>query len=456
MNNINKSLLDFIEIGVIASGGDPKNKGDHPSDKSSNQKVILPLTHDPNNVKQEHLAFSPMMHSPSSMSQYTFPGALDPGSLVYFLKFPGQNGGIILGQANDLVNYDKGGQGGKNLLQHEYFQKLFDRETGVLIPPEVKETEEDGVKVKAIKEKDKKHKHSLLKGLSSHNAQQSTTGFKLEEQKSVPTAKQYFDALPTKDMMGMLPGSVMSLAKMFQGLMGAGGGGGGGAGGGGASQNQNQNQTQPPIDRIKEKVKPELFDAMMSLSILVQGASETDTVTFHTTGRVHYDTYLTNAEDLLSQVSTIEDLFEVLHRLQYDEELFGLDQLEDTIMEIETAWGNANVIISITGVDLEYANTNVQNSYAQSMSSPSSSPSAAGGGGGGAGGGGGGAGGGNMFGKSAQTMMDMFKRLAPKNQKEAKKMHTKLNEEDTAKKLWKFAERTLKGGNPLSPDLFDK
>lgn len=468
MGGINKGIFDFIELGVIASGGDPngkgQNKGDHPSDKSSNQKVILPGTHDPRNVKQEHLAFSPMMHSPTAFSHMSFQGALDPGALVYFLKFPGQNGGVILGQANDQVNYDKGSQGGgKNLLGHEYFQNLFDRETGILIPPEIKETEEDGVKVKAIKEKDKKHKHSLLKGLPSHNALQPSTGYKLEEIKEVPTARQHFDAIPNQDMMGQMPGDFSSLSGMFSGLMGGMGGGGGGANGQGGNVGQgagigdNPGQTtvggQTPMDRIKKNVKPELFDAMVSLATLTQGAAEADATSFVTAGKVYTPTYLANAEELLSQVTTLEDLFVVLHRLQYDTTLFGQEELANTIITIDTAWGNANVHITFAGdIELMYANSNTENTFVSNMTSPDSSPSS-GGGGQGAGGGGGGQGG-NMFGKSAQQMQDMFKRLPKNNQKEAKQMHEKLNQQDDAQKLWKFAEKTINGGNPLDPQHF--
>lgn len=467
MGNINSSIFDFLQIGVIASGGDPNgkgaNKGDHPSDKSSNQKVILPGVHDPNNVQQEHLAFSPLMHSPTSLSQVSFPGVMDPGSLVYVLKMPGQTQGIILGQANDIVNYDKGQGGGQNLLGAQYFQQLFDRETGINIPPDIQETEEDGVKVKAIKEKKKKHKHSLLKGLNSHNAQQSTSGYKLQEIKEVPTAKQKFSALPTNDMMGMIPGDPMSLGGMFQGLMGGMGGGGGGGGGAGAGAgagatagqgNFSVGFSETPMDRIKANVSPEIYDAMSSTAVLVQGDASSSTASFPTSNRVHSETYLKNAEELLSQVTTLEDFFIVLHRLQHDESLFGLEKVPDVVIETETPWGNANTTISATGeFSFQYANANISNSFSQSLSSPSSSPSAGGSPSGGGGGGGGG-GMGNMFGKSSGIMQDMFKRLAPNNEKESKKMTEKLNQSDTAQKLWKFAETTLKGGNPLDPSNF--
>lgn len=486
MGDINSSIFDFITVGIIVSDDEDKA-----SDKSSNQKVMLPMTQDPKGVKKDHVAFSPMMHSPTSMSQISSGGALDPGSLVYFLKMPGENGGIILGQANDLVNYDQGASGGKSLLGDQFWQDIFDKERKIKVAPEIKETEEDGVKVKAIKEKDKKFKHSLLKGLPSHNANQSTTGYKLEQIKEVPTAKQDFDAIPTQDMMSQLPGGISSLGGMLQGLMGGAGGGAGGGGGGagagtgggagvtgsvsfletananttitnvasGAGIGDNPGQTtaggETPMDRLKKVLKPQIYNALVSIAILSQGTALGDAISFVTSGRVHVPTYLKNAEILLSQVTTLEDLFIVLHRLQHDITLFGHDELANTIILVDTAWGKANLHISINGdFELMYANANLQNTFVESMSSPASSPSS-GGGGGGAGGGGGG-GGGNMFGKMAKQMQDMFKRLPKENQKESKKMHEKLNQQNDAQKLWKFVEKTINGGNPLDPQNFQE
>lgn len=441
MSSINKSVIQNIEVGVVV-----RDEKKLPKDKSSNQRVILPMTHNPDGVKEEHLAHSPMIHAPTMFSQQSFPGHLDPGSLVYFLKTAGETGGIILGQANDIVNYDKGQtNGGKDLLGHQFFQDLFDREINVNIPPNIEETEDEGVKVRKIKEKGKKHKHSLLKGIHSHNSIQSTTGYTLPQVNNIPTAKQQFHAIPTVDMLNNLPGSLMSMSQMFQGLLN------GLNPQQGQQQQQNQPPQQPPIDRIRENVEPALFDAIMSISELVQGTVGAPSPAFMTSGRVHPETFLANAEDLLSQVTSLDDVYGVLHRLQYDESLFGLDMLEDAIITVETAFGNANVVMSITGdIDFLYQNTNTSLEFANTITSPTSSPGL----GSQPSGGGGGSGGSNMFGKSASTMMDMFKRLPNNNQKEAKNMHETLNKDDMAQKLWKFAETTIKGGNPLDPSHF--
>ena len=457
---MNSNIFDFIKIGVIASGGDPNGKGDHPSDESSNQKVILPGEHDPNNVKQEHLAFSPMIHSPSSMSQQTFQGVMDPGSLVYFLKMPGQTQGLILGQANDLVNYDKGGSGGgKNLLQAQYFQDLMDRETGVNIPPDIEDAQVDGAKVKRVKEKGKKHKHSLLKGTPSHGSMFQTTGYKLPEVKDVPTAKQQYSQIMTNDMMNMLPGDLMSLGGMFQGLMGNFGsfrGGGGGAGGGagaGAGAGAAPGGTTTTIDatgqqttletslefnrmdNIMSNVSPEIYDAITSIGTLSQCYSSNSAASGYCSGfRVDTETFLNNAEQLLSQVTSLSDLMDVLNTLQHDESLHGLENLVNTVIITPTAWGNANTIITGTGeIITQHANTAAENSMTNNMSSPASNP--------------GSGGGQNMFGNKVQNLMDMMKRLPPNAEQQMKKVMDGMNNEQD---LLQIVKSTVQGGNPLS------
>lgn len=453
---INKSIFDFLELGVIASGGDPKGKGDHPKDESSNQKVILPGTHDPKNVKQEHLAFSPLMNAPTALNQQTFHGVMDPGSLVYFLKLPGQNQGVILGQANDLVNYDKGqtggGQsGGKDLLGEQYFKELFDRETGVNIPPDIEDAEVNGAKVKKVKEKNKKHKHSLLKGLPSHGASFPMSGYRLPEVKDVPTAKQEYTNIMTNNMLDNLPGMPMSLGGLFSGLgFGVGGGGGGagaggaGAGAGGGAGGAVAATTTTPLatsleynysEAILSNVKPEIADAITSMATLSQNYnSDGNTASYACSYRVDPETYYLNATELLSQVTSLSDLMYVCNQLESDETLFGLDKLANNMIEVETAWGNANVIITGTGETYtQYANTKPQSDFSNNMSNPSSNP--------------GSGGGQNMFGNKVSNLMDMMKRLAPNSQKQMQQVMGAMNGDMD---LQQIIKSTIEGGNPLS------
>ena len=150
--------------------------------------------------------------------------------------------------------------------------------------------------------------------------------------------------------------------------------------------------------------------------------------------------------------STVDDLMTTMQTLQSDTTLHGLDKLEPTTYQIDTAHGPATQVVNYDGsIDVIYsANTmNNMNSWANTISSPTYSP--------GAGSapstpsnqsnqGGSGQNGmqqaqqmmsmmQQMFGQSSQIMQEMFKRLAPQQEKESKKMHEKLNKGKNAQKL---------------------
>lgn len=225
--------------GIVVGGHD----GDPDPQQTSNMRVMMPSLHGPD-VNTEDMAFSPMTNAPTNAGQQSFMGALDPGSLVYMLKTLGENGGIILGQANDLYGKDNGsgsgsGGGGKDLLQGEQYQKAINTELNVFVPPEIKEKDQsDGVRVKTPKEKGKKHKHALTQGMPTHAALFPMSGYRLPQIKKVPTAKKAYQDIMNNDMMGKLPGMVGSLSGMMKGLMGGMGGSGGGAGGAGGGGSQ--------------------------------------------------------------------------------------------------------------------------------------------------------------------------------------------------------------------------
>jgi hypothetical protein len=62
----------------------------------------------------------------------------------------------------------------------------------------------------------------------------------------------------------------------------------------------------------------------------------------------------------------------------------------------------------------------------------------------------------NMFGESAGTMKDMWKRMTRNQENDAKKMHQKLNEAGDAKKLSQIAEKVVKGGDVFDLGLYDE
>jgi len=411
----------FITVGIIAGG----DINDPASDHSCNQKVILPLVHNPDGVKPEHLAFSTLSQSPQKHSQTSFPGVLDPGYLVYVMKRPGDNQVVILGVANDLHNSDNRTPGNIDLLGHSFFKELMDKTIKINIPPDIQEGEDRGAKVRKIKEKDKEWSHNLLKGLPTHGSLFSLAGFRLPELKDIPTAKQHFNGILTQDMLNNLPGQVMSLGKMFNSLFG------------------NKSMSNAALGGLP----PQMQNAVQSFGNLAQNLEANEYGSFGVSGRVDANTYMNNAVSLISQITTIDDLVTVMNRLQYDETLFGQENLDCLEYEIEGTFGTLKQLVCANGnVVVFYANTantapvNQQNDFQNAMNSPSMAPGVTQDS--------------NMFGKSANTMMDMLKRIAPESEKKGVELSKKVNMESTAQKLNEIVKKLVKGGNPLDPSLF--
>jgi hypothetical protein len=270
---------------------------------------------------------------------------------------------------------------------------------------------------------------------------------------------------------------MMSLGQMFQGLqgqlgglmggMGGGGGAGGGAGAGGGgsiggiaagalpqgniqqanlqtSLEYNYNEDRMP--QITSKMTPEMKNATYSLSKLVQGFESTGSGgSYVTGGRVHVPTYLDNAAELLSQATNVYELMDVMHRLQWDEELFGLDQLEPLTYQIETPYGNTTQYMLANGyiyMDETREMQNNQNTFANTISTPSSAPSA------------GGSGNGGMFGNQGGNIMDMLKRVSPEAEKKMKEVMEKVTKGKHGKTSIPIVDALMQGKNPLDKSLF--
>lgn len=508
-----------IQIGVIAGG----DINDPASDHSCNQKVYSPLEHSPDGVKLEHLAFSPLSHSPTNMSQQSFPGVMDPGTLVYVLKTTGQNQVTILGQANDFNNANKNRTpGNMDLMSNPIIMELLNRTIGVLIPPDIEETVVKGAKVKVPKEKGVEHSHNLLQGLPTHGAMFQLAGYRLPQVKNIPTAMQQFNALLTEDDLSNLPGEIMSLGKMFQGLLtsqnpasaalsaasniigdatgqtldsivggaindaaniaadtvaGAIGGVAGDIAGDivgdvvgevltmSAAEMLSQIDLKPnpdsdiPMERILAKLPdPMLADALVNIAILTQGGESSGTGSFVTSHRCHLETLVKNAEEMLSQVTSVSDIMNVLQDLIGNEEHYGQDLLEPIVYTIDTAFGKAEKYLFANGfidivVDPDQANAD--NAFSNSITSgvttygapppKNSGPS---------GGGAPSASGQNMFGDMGGKIMDMMKRVSPEAEQKQKEVIDLVNTSDAAMKLHKIVEAFINGKNPIDPTLF--
>jgi hypothetical protein len=494
------------------------------SDHSGNQSFYSPIDHG-ENVNIEDMMLSPMFNSPTGFMQQAFPGAMDPGTPVVVLKQLGELGGIILGQSNTVKQGGTNGSGGGNLGSTNKVAQLSQTTRNVNIAPDVQEVEENGAKIRKIVEKGQQHSLDLLDGLPIHGALFDIAGFRLPEIAQVPTATQTNDGMVSTEALQGMMGQIMSLGQMIQGLAGnggAGGGGGGygsgslgagytpagantGAGGinyGGGLGNNNISAVNAPADTplytIMEGITPQMKAAVNSLSVLLQGYEVTGGVGFVTGDVVHEGTYLQNAEQLLSQVSSLEELMYVLNRLQWDTSLFGHDKIEPVINQIQTAWGialqeidvNGNIVITYgsqdaANLEMNFANTmtsnttsaalgylsNVDPIYSVNATQPLPTPSSAGN-----------ANGNgtstqqalgqvqgimsqiaglaqgmnqNMFGESAETIKEMWKRMTREQENDAKQMHQKLNQANDTQKMTEIVKKTVEGGNPIDPQNLD-
>ena len=447
------------EITPMVIAGGNKNSATGTSERQDGAAPIMdPMRHSQQDVSIEDLWFSGLSINPTSFGQNSFMAPPDPGSIVYVLKQAGEAGGIILGMSNTVRKGGQGsGGGGQDIMNGPIMQQLKSEKIPVNIPPKIKETTERGAKIRKVEEKGEEHSLDLLDGLPIHGALFQMVGFQQPEIKKIPTAKQKNDKMMNNQMMQQLAGQVMSMAQMFQGLAGKGKGGSSAPSIPGVTPAGNTY-----MQDIMSSLNPQMQTAVNSLSKLVQGLETDDGVEFVTGSVVHEETYLENSANLLSQVTTIDDLMNTMQRLQWDTELFGHDKLEPTEYVIDTAHGVAKQVVNFDGtIDVIYdANTmNNMNGWANVVTSPEQSP--------GAGfapppGSSSGSGGQmasmmqQMFGKSSQIMQEMFKRLAPQQEKEAKKMHKQLNQSQTAKQLNQIYKDTAEGGEPLKKENYEK
>lgn len=432
---------------MVVAGGN-KNSATGTSERQDGAAPLFdPSRHSQQDVNLEDLWFSGLSVSPTAFSQNSFMAPPDPGSIGIILKNAGEPGGILLGIVNTVRKGGEGSGGGSgDFMNGPIMQQLKSEKIPVNIPPKIKETTERGAKIRKVEEKGEEHSLDLLDGLPIHGALFQMVGFQQPEIKKIPTAKQKNDKMMNNQMMQQLAGQVMSMAQMFQGLA-----------------NKGKSGSSPGntyIQDIMRGLNPQMQTAVNSLSKLVQGLETNDGVEFVTGSVVHEETYLENSANLLSQVTTISDLMNTMQRLQWDTELFGHDKLEPTEYVIDTAHGVAKQVVSYDGtIDVIYdANTmNNMNGWANVVTSPEQSP--------GAGfapppGSSSGSGGQmasmmqQMFGKSSQIMQEMFKRLAPQQEKEAKKMHKQLNQSQTAKQLNQIYKDTAEGGEPLKKENY--
>jgi hypothetical protein len=192
------------------------------------------------------------------------------------------------------------------------------------------------------------------KGLPSHGALFEMAGQRWEQIQQIETA-------------------ITSYAQALAGMLGgAGGGGKGGGGGSPAQQLPNANTNDPFLTQTFDfapntnSMSTSVGHSLVNLSDEAMSAIQANIAdpeiwnAFQTILAnfpanepfaqgafiVHPETFERSIVEKFSGATTIYDLNEALHELQWNEDLRGLDQIEDVTYEIETPWGNNVVTIS--------------------------------------------------------------------------------------------------------------
>jgi hypothetical protein len=129
-----------------------------------------------------------------------------------------------------------------------------------------------------------------------------------------------------------------------------------------------------------------------------------------------------------------------MHKLQHDDSLFGLDKLEETVIETLTPFGLIKQKLDSKGNvtnDMPEIVQKAIEAFGSMLSSSSSAPSAGANL--------------NLFGEHAKTMSDMLGRVAPEVQKFRKELLEHLNTSTEAEKMKEILKLSAwEGGNPLS------
>lgn len=378
---IDPTLNNNFVCGVVCGGHDK----DPDPNKNGLMRVYLPQYHS-NQVKD--FAFSPMIMPPNQGGATEFNGVPDPGQAVLCLKSgpPGDTSLIVLGTLP--TNRQDGGARG-NLNLNTALQKMveaFGLEVNVNIPPNIKEQQKDGARVRVIQEKGQKHKHDLLKGIQSHGASYSMSGIIQKQLSNISTATQSFSSILTGSMMSAIPGTSFSVSNILSSL------------------------TSSAFDELMSSLSPELAQGVQNMFNLMQSIEVSESGGFSTMGKVDPTTYLTNAVNLLKGNQSLGEVISNLQRLQSDTSLFGVDKLASGSFDVTTAFGTMKMSVSPTGEIINQMPEEMQKgieTFNKLMTSGIGFP---------------GASLTNMFGDSASVMGSLFDRLPAEKQTNAKKM----------------------------------
>lgn len=190
-------------------------------------------------------------------------------------------------------------------------------------PPKYTEKMERGALVRKVENELGEWFHDLTKGLPVHAAIQELSGQFLPGLKQVETAKEQFGNILNSSAIQQLAGNFMNIQKLFETM------------------------TKSQMKKIRKNMPEEVQIALDSFITLLQEGENGGFMI--TTGAAHEETFRQNAIELLSQVTSTEELFAAISQLRSDDTLKGLDKLEEIILKANTSYGEIEFNVDYEG-----------------------------------------------------------------------------------------------------------
>lgn len=282
----------------VVSGG---HKGKPDPNKSGAVQCFSPAYHG-SNIDPTDMPFNTPSTPPFGPFCEMQGGPPEPGTVLTGTRSALGEGSTlnITGAISGGINGTGQTVAGNKSLGQDIISRVQGFKTEKSGKPRVIEKMVDGVLVRKIEETGKDWMHNMTQGIAPHAAWNPIAGQFLQEMKNVETAIQSFAQIPNAGMIAKLPGSIMNLGSLVKGL------------------------TSKQKAKVTQNMSPLVAQGFESMTNLM---SDTETSgTTMTGGRINPEVFTENMIDLLSQVTNISDLVDVMQRLHNDESIRGLEE----------------------------------------------------------------------------------------------------------------------------------
>ena len=298
-----KDFTQIFSIGrVVGNGTEDSPTGIQDSTQSGNMQIAFP--EHGQGVDPQHIALSTSVGTKHGQNMRPF----DNGQLVLALKTTGRNDCVILGPMSDILHDTQTMPG--NMPWDKFFNPT---KTAVDIKSKVIRAAKKYINARGLKteqnDEGEPYSHSSRRYKITNGEYAETAGRKLPSIGQIPTALAQFAGILNPSSFGSLPGSNLNLGKSLKNL-------------------SNENKK-----KIQDSIPPEIWEILLAL--IDDLKEEQDTISYLSDRRVNEEVFIENAVALLSQVTSVADIMTVFNRLISDESLYGLDKLDNIVIEID-------------------------------------------------------------------------------------------------------------------------